>query len=361
MKFEHMFSPIQIGHMVVKNRFVVPPMGNNFANTDGTWSEQSVAYYAERAKGQFGLITIEATVVHEGAKGGPRKPCLYNVNSIESLKKICDAVHAEGGKVSIQLQNAGPEGNAKNAGAPIQAASPIQACEAKDIPKEVPTERVYELVTPLWATVRVTGNAFYLNCDVWGTLWPVNTDIGWYDAVDGQRVITVFNPLWDNYAGYDHAVKLLRLQNVLTKEVETLTPETEEEFGNDPVRIYKGDITISGGYMNIFFMQNLPSSTDNKHRISLVRPQEDDALYGEDGYVHLELRYNDYDDLTGRRSPGAVSYNLNSLDIPSETKGIKLKLNSEENGEVEVTFDLKTAGSNEKLTTNVDLSNMQLK
>lgn len=218
-----------------------------------------------------------------------------------------------------------------------------------------------DFTPPLWATVRVTGNAFYLNCDVWGTLWPVNTDIGWYDAVDGQRVITVFNPLWDNYAGYDHAVKLLRLQNVLTKEVETLTPETEEEFGNDPVFIYKGDITISGGYMNIFFMQNLPSSTDNKHRISLVRPQEDDALYGEDGYVHLELRYNDYDDLTGRRSPGAVSYNLNSLDIPSETKGIKLKLNSEENGEVEVTLDLKTAGSNEKLTTNVDLSNMQLK
>ena len=218
-----------------------------------------------------------------------------------------------------------------------------------------------DFTPPLWATVRVTGNAFYLNCDVWGTLWPVNTDIGWYDAVDGQRVITVFNPLWDDYAGYDHAVKLLRLQNVLTKEVETLTPETEEEFGNDPVRIYKGDITISGGYMNIFFMQNLPSSTDNKQRISLVRPQEDDTLYGEDGYVHLELRYNDYDDLTGRRSPGAVSYNLNSLDIPSETKGIKLKLNSEENGEVEVTFDLKTVGSNEKLTTNVDLSNMQLK
>ena len=51
-----------------------------------------------------------------------------------------------------------------------------------------------DFTPPLWATVRVTGNAFYLNCDVWGTLWPVNTDIGWYDAVDGQRVITVFNP-----------------------------------------------------------------------------------------------------------------------------------------------------------------------
>ena len=66
-------------------------------------------------------------------------------------------------------------------------------------------------------------------------------------------------------------------------------------------------------------------------------------------------------DLSGRRGLGAVSYNLNSLEISSETKGIKLKLNSEKNGEVEVTFDLKTVGSNEKLTTNVDLSNMQLK
>ena len=63
MKFDAMFQPIQIGPVTVKNRFVVPPMGNNFANTDGTMSEQSVAYYRERAKGGFGLITIEATVV----------------------------------------------------------------------------------------------------------------------------------------------------------------------------------------------------------------------------------------------------------------------------------------------------------
>ena len=82
MKFKNMFSPIQIGPMTVKNRFVVPPMGNNFANLDGTWSDESVAYYGERAKGQFGLITIEATVVHKGAKGGPKKPCLYDAIAV---------------------------------------------------------------------------------------------------------------------------------------------------------------------------------------------------------------------------------------------------------------------------------------
>ena len=146
MKFNAMFQPIQIGPMTVKNRFVVPPMGNNFANTDGTMSEQSAAYYGARAKGGFGLITIEATVVHKGAKGGPRKPCLYDDASIDSFKKVIDTCHAEGAKVSIQLQNAGPEGNAKNAGAPIKAASAIPSVDGRDTPEEVTTEGVYELV-----------------------------------------------------------------------------------------------------------------------------------------------------------------------------------------------------------------------
>jgi 2,4-dienoyl-CoA reductase-like NADH-dependent reductase (Old Yellow Enzyme family)/thioredoxin reductase len=146
MKFNAMFQPIQIGPMTVKNRFVVPPMGNNFANTDGNMSEQSVAYYKERAKGGFGLITLEASVVHKGAKGGPRKPCLYDDSTIPSFKKVVDACHAEGAKVSVQLQNAGPEGNAKNAGAPITAATSIPSEFGRDIPKQLTTEEVYELV-----------------------------------------------------------------------------------------------------------------------------------------------------------------------------------------------------------------------
>ena len=146
MKFKAMFQPIEIGNMTVKNRFVVPPMGNNFANTDGTMSEQSAAYYAERAKGGFGLITIEATVVHPDAKGGPRKPCLYDDSMIESFQKVIEACHREGAKVSIQLQNAGPEGNAKNAGTPIKAASSICTQCGRDIPQTLTTEEIYHLV-----------------------------------------------------------------------------------------------------------------------------------------------------------------------------------------------------------------------
>lgn len=214
-----------------------------------------------------------------------------------------------------------------------------------------------DFTRPLWATMRVTGNAFYLECDEWGKLWPVNTDLGWYEPTDGQRVIAVFNPIWDNYQGYDHAVKILSLQNVLTKSVEVLTTENDAEFGNDPMTILKGQIGISGGYMNLFFIQNLPEK--QKHRISLVRPELDSDCYGADGYIHLELRYNNYGDVTGIQRQGAVSFNLNSLNFASDCKGIKLKINSSKNGEVELTFDRKA--ENNVMVDNLNLTELQLK
>ena len=141
-----MFTPIKIGPMIVQNRFVVPPMGNNFANTDGTMSDRSLAYYLERARGGFGLITFEATVVYKKAKGGLRKPCLFDDSTIDSFKRVIDACHEAGAKISIQLQHAGPDGNAKAAGYPINAASAIPSKCGKDIPISMPTEEIYEVI-----------------------------------------------------------------------------------------------------------------------------------------------------------------------------------------------------------------------
>lgn len=146
MRYKSMFQPIQVGPITVPNRFVVPPMGNNFANTDGTLSEKSKNYYEARAKGGFGLITIESTVVYNKSKGGPRKPCLFSDDSIESFKTVIDACHAHGAKVSVQLQHAGPEVNAKIAGHNPIAASPIPTKQGHIIPDEVSTEELYQII-----------------------------------------------------------------------------------------------------------------------------------------------------------------------------------------------------------------------
>ena len=146
MKFPNMFSPVQIGTVTVPNRFVVPPMGNNLANTDGTLSDRSLSYYQARAKGGFGLITIESTVVYKEAKGGPRKPCLFSDDTVESFRRVADACHAYGAKVSIQLQHAGPEGNSVLTGYPLKAASAMSASAGREIPEAVSNEEVYRII-----------------------------------------------------------------------------------------------------------------------------------------------------------------------------------------------------------------------
>ena len=56
MNFQKLLQPGSIGHMNLKNRFVVPPMGTNFGNYEGYVTDRMIQYYAARARGGFGLI-----------------------------------------------------------------------------------------------------------------------------------------------------------------------------------------------------------------------------------------------------------------------------------------------------------------
>ena len=101
-----------------------------------------------------------------------------------------------------------------------------------------------------WATVHATGGGgYYLEGDRWGVIDPVASSIPWYKPVDGERVVAFFNPLADTDNGAQ--VKIEGIQEVLTKEVEDMTAENEEEFGNDPIVIYQGDMWLGGKFLNI--------------------------------------------------------------------------------------------------------------
>ena len=191
-----------------------------------------------------------------------------------------------------------------------------------------------------WVTVNVDDEDEYtFTADNWGTLLPISTTVPWYKPKDGQRAVVYFNPLYDDYQGYDVAIKIEAVRNILTKAIGELTAENEEELGNDPVYIYKdGGMWMSGGYLNIIFRYDIPVN-GNKHLVSLVKNTT--VTPEDDGYIHLEYRHNTQDDVSGSgyRWEGAVSFDLSSLNITPQTKGLKVKINSSANGEVTVTLD----------------------
>ncbi len=145
MKLSALFTPVQVGNMQVPNRFVMPPMGNNFAHENGSLSQRSLEYYRTRAEGGFGLLTIEATVVAPGSRAGRYKPCLLSDDTTDSFRRVAEACHAYGAKVSVQLQHAGPEGNAAVAGAPLRAASAVPAACGKAVPVPLSVEEIHAL------------------------------------------------------------------------------------------------------------------------------------------------------------------------------------------------------------------------
>ena len=100
-----LFSPLKLGSIALNNRIVMAPLTRNRAGEGGVPQSMNVTYYAQRATA--GLIVTEATPISAMAHGYPALPGIYTADQVAGWKKITDAVHAEGGKIVIQLWHVG--------------------------------------------------------------------------------------------------------------------------------------------------------------------------------------------------------------------------------------------------------------
>lgn len=109
MKFLHLFQPININAVQIRNRLLVPPMVTNYCHADNTVSERLIAYHVARARGGFGLIIVEDFAVHPWGKGFPAIPGLWEDRFIAGCRRLTAAVHGAGGKIFAQLYHAGAQ------------------------------------------------------------------------------------------------------------------------------------------------------------------------------------------------------------------------------------------------------------
>jgi len=125
MQFPHLFSPVTINGMTLKNRAVMPPMGTGYGNSDSTVSDRLVAYLARRAQGGTGLIITEICAIDPRGKGFPNEVGVWNDAFITGLARIPEELHKYGAKVALQLHHAGRETFEAVTGAMPEAPSAI--------------------------------------------------------------------------------------------------------------------------------------------------------------------------------------------------------------------------------------------
>ncbi|HWQ76954.1 MAG TPA: FAD-dependent oxidoreductase [Syntrophomonas sp.] len=152
MKFPTLLSPVRIGSMEVKNRFVVPPMGTNYATEQGVPTQQFIDYYTARAKGGFGLIVVEVTAVSPIARAIWNEPGLWCDEQIEGWRKLAESCHKYGAKIVPQLHHAGRQTNTDIAGpgapvAPTSIMDPLlERFGIGEMPRALTTEEVWEII-----------------------------------------------------------------------------------------------------------------------------------------------------------------------------------------------------------------------
>ncbi|MGQ7817529.1 alkene reductase [Metapseudomonas furukawaii] len=100
-----LFDPIKIGDLELANRIIMAPLTRCRADEGRVPNALMAEYYTQRASA--GLIISEATAVTPMGVGYPDTPGIWSDEQVKGWSNITKAVHANGGKIVLQLWHVG--------------------------------------------------------------------------------------------------------------------------------------------------------------------------------------------------------------------------------------------------------------
>jgi 2,4-dienoyl-CoA reductase-like NADH-dependent reductase (Old Yellow Enzyme family) len=102
-----LFTPLQLGNLEIKNRFVHAGTYEVMADENGFVTERLLDRYKHLARGEVGLIIPGYMNVHPLGKATPHQTCADSDDKIPGLKRLAHVIHENGGKACFQLAHAG--------------------------------------------------------------------------------------------------------------------------------------------------------------------------------------------------------------------------------------------------------------
>ncbi len=124
----HLFEPITIKGITLRNRIGMPPMCM-YSYTEGISNEWQVIHLGARAVGGVGLIISEATAVEERGRITPYDVGIWSDDHIDPLARVSRVVKENGAVPGIQIAHAGRKASCNrpwvNSGKPIFPDEPL--------------------------------------------------------------------------------------------------------------------------------------------------------------------------------------------------------------------------------------------
>lgn len=143
--YPHLFSPLTLGRVTLRNRLMVPALTTNFAEPDGSVGDALIGYLVERACGGFGVIVTENIGVHPSGRVMPRMVMADRDDYLPGLARLADRVRQAGAILIGQISHAGRQTRSRTTGLPLVAPSPIPCPLNREMPRELTLAEIGEL------------------------------------------------------------------------------------------------------------------------------------------------------------------------------------------------------------------------
>ena len=213
-QYPHLLAPLDLGFTTLKNRVLMGSMHTGLE--DGNKHDRLAAYFAERARGDVGLIVTGGYAPNRAGWVKPFAGKLTTRGEASRHRHVTNAVQAEGGKIALQILHAGRYAYHPFAVAPSRIRSPITPFT----PRELSTSGVEKQIRDFVRCATLAREAGYDGVEIMGSE-------GYFI---NEFLVAHTNQRTDHWGG-DYAQRMRLPVEIVTR--------TREAVGKDFIIIYR--------------------------------------------------------------------------------------------------------------------------
>ncbi len=162
--FPKLFEPLDLGFTTLKNRMIMGSMHTGLEEAPNG-IERQAAFFAERARGGVSLIVTGGYGPNFEGAAIPTDKFLHSEEDAKHHTPITDAVHAEGGKICLQILHTGRYAYNSASVAPSAIKAPINPF----VPHELDDEGIEKQINDIVTTAKYAQVANYDGVEIMGS------------------------------------------------------------------------------------------------------------------------------------------------------------------------------------------------
>lgn len=159
-KFPHLFSPMRIGNIKMRNRIIFAPTSPSMIDLNGHFTPEMIAYLEDKAKGGAGVVTYGEAIVHSATGKSHNKQLQLDAFGVrQGMTEAARAIHNAGAYANIQLSHGGMYGGLASVGGDVDTCRTAYGPSDMMMPagevKAMPRELIYEIIESYGAAAKL--------------------------------------------------------------------------------------------------------------------------------------------------------------------------------------------------------------